>query len=314
MFFEKNYDHNLDIYFSEKNIYFNIYFQYIELDENFFNYKVKDYLKLGNFHQSGIENRDNYGMYDVEDFFDYSIYSPFYNFYKSNLVDIPKCFKKTKSVFRKQNNLDILKFNNYFMRKGLRYKVFNKLITSCFLILNDLKKSDLLTYNSLFSWKDFFIVFSKTNNIFFNNLNFKSTESLKFGSKQSTLNKDLYSEWDIRNILFFNIYKLLPLFAFYIYKVDKKIYKNTRGKSGKYTFIWKYVSSYKRFNLVFYWLAKELRVKVGRSLQDRLYNLIKLLVFNYSNTWIFRVKKFSNNYVYRNCRRTLAETYRTSTK
>ena len=27
------------------------------------------------------------------------------------------------------------------------------------------------------------------------------------------------------------------LFSFYIYKVDKHIYKNSRGKSGKFTFI-----------------------------------------------------------------------------
>jgi hypothetical protein len=30
---------------------------------------------------------------------------------------------------------------------------------------------------------------------------------------------------------------LKPLFYFYIYKVDKQIYKNSRGKSGKYTFL-----------------------------------------------------------------------------
>ena len=30
---------------------------------------------------------------------------------------------------------------------------------------------------------------------------------------------------------------LKPLFHFYIYRVNKKIYKNSRGKSGKYTFI-----------------------------------------------------------------------------
>ena len=35
---------------------------------------------------------------------------------------------------------------------------------------------------------------------------------------------------------------MLPMFSFYIYKVDKKIFKNTRGKSGKFTFIWKYIT------------------------------------------------------------------------
>jgi hypothetical protein len=34
-----------------------------------------------------------------------------------------------------------------------------------------------------------------------------------------------------------NIYNMLPMFSFYVYKVDKKIFKNTRGRSGKFTFI-----------------------------------------------------------------------------
>jgi len=36
---------------------------------------------------------------------------------------------------------------------------------------------------------------------------------------------------------FKNVNSLKPLFHFYVYKVDKQIYKNSRGKSGKYTFL-----------------------------------------------------------------------------
>ncbi len=38
-------------------------------------------------------------------------------------------------------------------------------------------------------------------------------------------------------LLFANFIKVQPMFNFFIYKVNKNIYKNTRGKSGKYTFI-----------------------------------------------------------------------------
>jgi hypothetical protein len=105
---------------------------------------------------------------------------------------------------------------------------------------------------------------------------------------------------------------MLPMFAFYVYKVDKKIFKNTRGKSGKFTFIWKYISQYKRNFLVMHWLMKELRLKPGRSLQNRVDATIDTLVFTPQKTWIWKVKKFSHNYVYYNCRKSLAETYRTS--
>jgi hypothetical protein len=75
---------------------------------------------------------------------------------------------------------------------------------------------------------------------------------------------------------------MLPMFSFYIYKVDKKIFKNTRGKSGKFTFI--YVSQYKRNFLVMHWLMKELRLKPGRSLQNRVDATIDSLVFSPKKT------------------------------
>ena len=45
------------------------------------------------------------------------------------------------------------------------------------------------------------------------------------------------NEFTINNILTQNFKKFNYLFSFYIYKVDKQIYKNSRGKSGKYTFV-----------------------------------------------------------------------------
>jgi len=37
--------------------------------------------------------------------------------------------------------------------------------------------------------------------------------------------------------LFKNLLRLDLLFSFYVYKVDKHLYKNSRGKSGKFTFV-----------------------------------------------------------------------------
>jgi len=61
-----------------------------------------------------------------------------------------------------------------------------------------------------------------------------------------------------------------PLFLFYIYKIDKKIYKNSRGKSGKYKFLWKYVPSYKRNSTMISWVAKEMRTVNGRTISSRM--------------------------------------------
>jgi hypothetical protein len=58
-----------------------------------------------------------------------------------------------------------------------------------------------------------------------------------FGHTMIPVGKYIEDEWNLNTLVFKNIYQMLPLFSFYIYKVDKKIFKNTRGKSGKFTFI-----------------------------------------------------------------------------
>jgi hypothetical protein len=139
-------------------------------------------------------------------------------------------------------------------------------------------------------------------------------EVTTFGHRINPVGKHIEDDWNLDTLFFKNMYQMLPMFSFYIYKVDKKIYKNTRGKSGKFTFLWKYVAPYKRIMLVMHWLLKELRVKQGRSLNDRLVVLLNTLFNTPEKTWVWRIRKFSHAYVYRNSRRTLAETYRTVTK
>ena len=41
----------------------------------------------------------------------------------------------------------------------------------------------------------------------------------------------------LNNLFFNNLKTYLPIFSFYIRKVDKSIRKNSRGKSGKYSII-----------------------------------------------------------------------------
>jgi hypothetical protein len=63
-----------------------------------------------------------------------------------------------------------------------------------------------------------------------------------------------------------------------------------------------------------HWLAKELKLKPGKKLYERLWNLTQSIVYEPNLTWIFKIKKFSHNYIYRNAKNTLAENYRTITK
>ena len=59
---------------------------------------------------------------------------------------------------------------------------------------------------------------------------------------------------------------------------------------------------------------KEVKMQPGRDTYSRVNSVIQTIVNNPNSTFMSKIRKFSYNYVYYNCRKTLAETYRTSTK
>ena len=259
---------------------------------------------------------EEYGTQESITEFFYLKQRTFTSFFRENQVDVPRCFNATGSVRRSNNELHLLKLNNYLMRDGKRAQSFNYLSKSLWRLFSNPNENDERPFKANYSWKTIFL-----------NFNYLAGSSQKlsefttfvetpasYGHLFDVNSKFIFDKWNFYKWLFKNVYQILPMFSFYIYKVDKKIFKNTRGKSGKHTFIWKYVASYKRMFLVMHWLLKELRVKQGRSLSDRLDLLLKSIVVSPQTTWAYKVKKFSHNYVYRNSRQTLAETYRTSTK
>jgi len=226
---------------------------------------------------------------------------PFIEFFKNNSIDVPVCFKKSYSLKRgksKTINLDIV---NYFFKKGLKSRVLNTWIN----IFNYLRFSQ--EYNSSALWR---ILYTKLhlNPIF-------STRGFLYTNKSLVDNNLLWNKsTDLQSIFFKNLDQLNPLFLLYIYKVDKSIFKNSRGRSGKFTFIWKYISPYKRRYLVYYWLGRELKILNQKNFKTRLNTLITQVVFNIRSTWMYKIRKFSYNYVYYNCKHSLARTYRTVTR
>ena len=76
---------------------------------------------------------------------------------------------------------------------------------------------------------------------------------------------------NLKSILSTNFNMINLIFSFYIYKVDKHIYKNSRGRSGKFTFIWKYIAPYKRISRITYWLLKDVKTAAGKTLKWVIY-------------------------------------------
>lgn len=241
--------------------------------------------------------------------------SKFKFFFKELQINTPAILNKTRSLKRLKGSTSSTKLVAYLSRHGKKLKTTNTLLMSLYSVTKDTFLKSFIKCN--LEWSNMFLLLST-----FNTINLQGKLLLNYTPNFSTgLNyetKDSYLQnlglVDNNSFLRASVKKLNFLFSFYIYKVDKNIYKNSRGKSGKYTFIWKYVPSYKRSSLIFHWLAKEIRITNGKKLIYRISTVLNNFVNFLSQTWVFKIKKFSLNYVYYNLRRSLAETYRTSLK
>ncbi len=313
--FTKNTEHHIERHYEiESNK--NYYLQQMDIEEEFYEDRFSHCFRLSDSVEFKNLLLDEYGDHEAIDDFDYLHNRQFTSFFTDNSIDVPRCFSSTKSVRRPLNEVKLLKLNNYLMRDGKRaqsFKFLSKSLWDCFYDVNSLQERP---FKSNYSWRAVFL-----------NLNYMvseaghayqfpsvSEEPSSFGHVMGRNYKSITDDWNFNTWLFTNMCDSLPMFSFYIYKVDKKIFKNTRGKSGKFTFIWKYVAPYKRLFLVMHWLLKELRVRPGRSFTDRLTATLGAITLAPKKTWIYRIRKFSHNYVYRNARQTLAENYRTVTK
>ena len=314
-FIIKGTEHHLERHY-EIDSNKNYFLQYVYVSEEFYNDRFSHCLNMTESVPLRNFLLDKYGVHEAADDFDYLQNRTFTAFFRENKVDVPTCFKRTLSVRKSINELQLLKFNNYLMRDGKRLQSSKFFLRALQNQYSNPLSSTLRKQKTNYSWKIFFILLNHVKIIHNHTQLIPSLteEVLNYNHLLYKTNKTIKPVWNFHKWLFKNIYDLLPIFSFYIYKVDKKIFKNTRGKSGKFTFIWKYVTSFKRIFLVMQWLIKELRLTQGKTLEERLINLTRVLTLTPRATWAFKLKKFSHNYVYRNSRHTLAETYRTATK
>lgn len=241
---------------------------------------------------AAIELREEeYGVYDPAWDFEYLLRTDFIDYFDDVEISVPKCFRKTFSLRRPILELDMLRFSNYLMFQGLRYKSVTVLLTTFMKVTTALIQNRQYSKQALLNWQDFFLV---SSGLVYGSsylrpefelervLPLKSimrTDTKVFGVKQLQSKAFTIVEAFVKLIT-----KTLPMFSFYIYKVDKRIYKNTRRKSGKYTFIWKYITPYKRVSLVMFWLIRELKVAQGRSFLDRSDIALHNFFFNFKKT------------------------------
>ena len=214
---------------------------------------------------------------------------------------MPLCFQKSKSLFSKTFEIPLLKLINMVMRHGLKnqtIKNITKGFSTCFhQSLNFFNNPELvrwvLLYNSLLS-VNLPIFESK----FFIN---STHRDLKADiTAKHVLTPAGYSFNDLfflKNLLFEKLSKYLPLFSFYIRKVDKSIRKNSRNKSGKYTIVW---------------LLQDLKFQKLKTFNERFIKIIETFLLTPHLSFVSRLRKFTHFFVFENYRKSLLKSLKST--
>lgn len=264
-----------DLIFKYKNYNNNINSK--QLKTTYTNYKPHTYNKwktnlLNNQTQTSLRYNFTYLNMNLFNYF----------FTKSGL-NIPKDLLNISSVKRTSNNNYLLKFNNYLMLHGSFLKTL--------LQINKAWGYTTLLHNSQTNHLNWFSVYY--------NFILEAPQT-----KQTNTNNLNISSFLLNYV---NNHRLM--FLIYTYRVSKAIYKNTRGKTGKYMFLCKFIPVYKRSMIILTWLVKELKLIPQRTLLLRILQLVLGLSKSPNKSWPSRIKNFSHTYVYRNCSKTLASNY-----
>ena len=292
-----NYPFVLDKYFYQ--FYYKTYHQ-VEVS-HLINYNplISTYDKA---HQEAIETTT------VVDTFLFRRQSTIKSFFNSQFVDIPVCFQKSKSLYSLTFEIPLIKTMNILMRSGLRGKVLKVLTTSFQTVLSQIHNT--LTTPNYTHWTQLHflintLLLTPQYTLKLPHLNKELTLPLFKGDR---LDYDSYYrnyKTSTQSLFFENLQKHAPIFSFYIRKVDKSIRKNSRGKSGKYTIIWKYVPAYKRLYVLVRWFLRDLKFQKVKSFEERFIKILETFLYTPNVSFLVRLRKFVHNFVFYNFKQTL---------
>ena len=198
----------------------------------------------------------------------------FLNFFIVQQVDIPVILLKTPSRYRTPYSLIFLKL----------YKKFNASKHSYFF------SSILYNYMKHFSSYIF-----KKEAAFSNS----KLPLHKIHSKVSWYYKYFDNNNNIPLYLNYILNNINLIFTFKIFKIDKRIRKHSRKKSGKYEIKWLYTPEYKRHLFSIYWLKKLILAQPYKHYFLKIWSIFKTLAIKPKNHFLIKLNKYLRAYVFR---------------
>ena len=246
--------------------------------------------------------------------------------------------KKIKSLYRKNKNLTFFKIINFVLRQGKKEKAATLFFSAFYLcqyfftfttkskikhldynlqLMRQILTEDVLTSrkHNFIDWKTVLIPFSR---FFYNSkqsktyyfdtqlaYNEKTPLMLNYGYTLENNSMTTENTHSLKSFFEQKFKKSTPTFAFNIKNVDKKVYKFSRGKSGKYKIKWQFIVFFKRLTFFIKMFIKEVKFLNGFKYKHRLYNVVHNFLTNNPSTQIFLIKNFSHNYIRLNFKKNL---------
>ena len=191
------------------------------------------------------------------------------------------------------------------MRRGQRVQAL-KFVTKSF---DSLFLSLYLKYStSLLNWTFIFRTFyhlefisPTTSARFINEAELTLTQKTELQGRDYTL----FPQTVIFQKFLLLLENYFPIFSFFVRRVNKDLRKNSRGKSGKYMVVWKYIPSYKRLYITMRWFLKDLKFQKPLTLEGRLYQILEALFLSPELSFLHKVRQFTHRYVFKHFKKTL---------
>ena len=242
------------------------------------------------------------------------------SFFALQLIDIPLCFQKTKSLYSATASVPKLRFLNMLMRHGKKAKMAKSyaLALHAIALTASIKHRDV---SSGLSWRYLYVAFNQvrfTPNV--SKLGVPSPSLLPTALSLLSIDErphtaDTYhtpeEDW-FQNCLLDELERHLPVFSFFVKKVDKMKRKHSRGKTGKYSISWKYIPKYKRFIATLRWLTRDVRFQKAKTFDLRLLRSLETLLFDRQSHLVFKLRQFVHRFAYQNHKKTLLHTLKST--
>jgi len=237
-------------------------------------------------------------------------------FFSLQMIDIPKPFSRAKSLYTATASSPKLRFLNMLTRHGRKSKVLKAYSFSLQSISKSYFSSTAFSIEAN-DWRFIYSIFNQTHSMAPADRGeglrqtFKSPTESYFTKYSDEYSQSKYvisgEEW-LQDNLFASIAEYVPIFSFYVKKVDKLKRRHSRGKSGKYSIAWKYIPRYRRLLVTLRWLAQDVRFQKAKTFELRLLRSLESFLFDRESHLVPRLRQFVHSFVFQYHKKNLLKT------